>query len=139
MRRMVRCGRYLARLAALAVALGWAIPVIATPLEMAKLPVVEPFRCAVCHVESPENGGGTALNAFGADFLGNLRRWNAALADRDSDRDGCLNGVELGDSDGDGAADGNAERLVSNPGVADCGASLDVTTWGELKALFESR
>ena len=83
--------------------------------------------------------GRTPLNVFGADFLANLRRWDAALAGLDSDGDGCLNGVELGDSDGDGVADGNIERLTSNPGAADCGSSLDVTTWGSLKALFESR
>jgi hypothetical protein len=35
--------------------------------------------------------------------------------------------------------DGNIDRLTTNPGVADCGASLDPTSWGELKALFESR
>jgi len=135
---MVRYGSNAARFAALAVALGWAVPVLATPQDLAKVPIVEPFRCTICHVESPE-GGGTALNIFGTDFLGNLRRWNAALAELDSDGDGCLNGVELGDSDGDAVADGNADRLTSNPGVADCGSSLDVTTWGDLKALFESR
>jgi hypothetical protein len=136
---MVRGGNNLVRLAALAVALGWAIPVVATPQDLALLPICAPFRCLVCHVESPENGGGTTLNVFGAGFLANLRCWNAVLADQDSDRDGCLNGVELGDSDGDGVADGNIDRLTTNPGAADCGASPDVTTWGELKALFESR
>ncbi len=135
----MRFGNNLARLAALAVVLVWAIPVAATPQDMAKLPVFEPYRCAVCHVESPENGGDTTLNPFGNDFLANLRRWNLALAELDSDSDGCLNGVELGDSDGDAVADGNTDRLTSNPGAADCGSSLDVTTWGELKALFESR
>lgn len=125
--------------AALAVMLGYAGPVAATVTDMARLPIHEPFRCLICHVESPENGGGTALNLFGDAFLANLRAWNATLADLDSDRDGCLNGVELGDSDGDRVADGNIDRLATNPGVADCGSSLDATTWGELKALFESR
>jgi hypothetical protein len=139
MRRTVRDGNNLVRYAALAVALSWVIPVTATTLDMAKLPIVEPFRCAICHVESPEHGGGTALNLFGSDFLNNLRRWNADVADLDSDRDGCLNGVELGDSDGDRVADGNITFLSTNPGVADCGSSLDPTTWGDLKALFETR
>jgi hypothetical protein len=139
MRRMVRGRNNLVRLAAAAVVLGWAIPAGATIQNLALLPITEPFRCVVCHVESPENGGGTTLNAFGADFVTNLHVWDATLANQDSDRDGCLNGVELGDSDGDGAADGNIERLTTNPGAADCGASPDVTTWGELKALFESR
>jgi hypothetical protein len=139
MRRLVQGGINLVRLAAIAVVLNWALPVLATPQDMVGVPIFEPFRCLVCHLESPEHGGGTALNGFGNDYLANLRRWNAALAVLDSDRDGCLNGVELGDSDGDRVADGNIERLVSNPGVADCGSSLDATTWGELKALFESR
>jgi hypothetical protein len=139
MRRRDQGGINLVRLAAIAAGLLAAAPVLATSIDMAKLPIYEPFRCLVCHVDSPEHGGGTALNGFGSDFLANLRRWNATLALQDSDRDGCLNGVELGDSDGDRRPDGNIERLASNPGVADCGSSFDPTTWGELKALFESR
>jgi hypothetical protein len=124
--------------AAIAVTLCCGGPVAATVADMAGLPIQEPFRCAICHVGGPDTGG-AELNLFGADFLANLRVWNAALAELDSDRDGCLNGVELGDSDGDRVGDGNIVRLSTNPGVADCGASLDPTSWGELKALFESR
>jgi hypothetical protein len=139
MGRTDRYGNTLVRLAALAVVLGWAIPVVATTQDMALLPIYDPLRCLICHTENPEGGGETTLNVFGADFLANLRHWNGTLAEMDSDSDGCLNGVELGDSDGDGVADGNISRLTSNPGAADCGSSLDPTTWGELKALFESR
>jgi hypothetical protein len=139
MRRTGQSGKVRGQWAAIAVVLVCASPVVATSLDMAKLPLSEPFRCTVCHAENPEAGGGTELNVFGVDFLANLRVWNAALAELDSDRDGCLNGVELGDSDGDRVADGNIDHLTTNPGAADCGSSLDGATWGELKALFESR
>ncbi len=82
------------------------------------------------------------MNPFGVDFRGNNRVWNAVLAQMDSDDDGCLNGVELGDSDGDGQLDGNIHEENGNPGVADdcgSGALTDEVTWGALKALFSSR
>ena len=59
----------------------------------------------------------------------------------DSDGDGCLNGVELGDADANGQADGNVTALQSNPGNGtDCGSnSVDSTTWTELKGLFNRK
>jgi hypothetical protein len=116
-------------------------PVRATEADMALLPVVEPFRCLICHVEADPTAGSFALNVFGDDFLANGRRWDAALAVMDSDGDGCSNGVELGDADGDGIADGNVSTLTSNPGEhGDCGELvIDSRTWGALKSLFDRR
>ena len=77
---------------------------------------------------------------FGVDFLQNDRIWDAELAQMDSDGDGCLNGVEVGDSDGDGEADGNVTVQVGNPGVIDdCDSEslVDERTWTQLKALFD--
>lgn len=118
------------------VACAW--PALATNQDMSRLPIYEPYRCLICHVGDPGHGS-AVLNQFGNDYLANLRRWNASLAALDSDLDGCSNGVELGDVNGDMVIDGNIDRLASNPGAADCGSSHDATTWGELKALFESR
>lgn len=113
----------------------------ATEADMAQLPLVDPFQCLVCHTSDPSQTGSFALNVFGSAFLANGRVWDDALAAADSDNDGCLNGVELGDADGDGVLDGNVEELQSNPGDAsDCGGALvDARSWGELKALFDRR
>ena len=114
-------------------------PAAASEADLAQLPVVEPYRCLLCHVADPDQTGRTERNPFGRDYLDNLRTWNETLAALDSDGDGCTNGVELGDVDGDGSSDGNIDRLQSNPGVeTDCGgASVDSRTWGELKSLFD--
>jgi hypothetical protein len=119
-----------------------AVPaVLATEADMAKLPIIEPFQCAICHVDENPGTLQHELNVFGLDFLENDRLWNAALADLDSDSDGCTNGVELGDKDGSGFPDGNMTALTSNPGVVgDCGELvIDVRTWGALKRLFDRR
>ncbi len=74
------------------------------------------------------------------DFLANGRLWDSDLATLDSDNDGCLNGVEVGDSDGDGNSDGNVTEQAGNPGVFDdCGSGslVDEKTWGTLKAMFD--
>lgn len=113
----------------------------ATEDDMALLPVVEPFLCAVCHVTADPVAGDRDLNPFGADFLAAGRQWTSELASADSDGDGCTNGVELGDTDANGIADGNVTTLQSNPGDgADCGVnSVDPTTWTELKGLFDRK
>lgn len=129
----------LARDAVLVVAVFACSSAWATPEDMAKLPLTQPFQCLVCHQTNPDETGSFALNDFGADFLQNERVWNSALAAVDSDRDGCLNGVELGDVNGDGQTDGNVDDLSTNPGVEDCGATVDLQTWGTLKALFDNR
>lgn len=114
----------------------------ATEADMAKLPVTLPNLCLACHTVAAPVPGNQALNPFGADFLANGRIWDLDLANLDSDGDGCLNGVEVGDSDGDGNADGNVDRQAGNPGVADeCGSGylVDERTWGALKAMFDGR
>jgi len=125
----------------LGVCLG-AAPAQATQADMDKLPVTSPNLCLACHTsESP--GAGTAdLNVFGVDFLNNGRMWDSNLAQLDSDGDGCLNGVEVGDSDGDGYADGNVDEQAGNPGVpGNCGSGslVDEKTWDALKAMFDGR
>lgn len=111
----------------------------ATEDDLALLPVSEPFLCATCHVENDPILDST-LNVFGVDFLANDRKWDENLAQIDSDLDGCVNGVEIGDSDGNGTPDGNVVKQAGNPGVAgDCGseALVDEKTWGTLKAMFD--
>lgn len=113
---------------------------LATNLDMSRLPVVVPNLCLSCHTVVSPTAGNAALNAFGLDFRANGRVWDSNLAALDSDRDGCLNGVEVGDSDGDGDADGNVTSQAGNPGVADdCGSGplVDERTWGTLKAMFD--
>lgn len=113
----------------------------ATEADQALLPVVDPFQCLVCHTSVTPTALSHDLNLFGLDFLAAGRVWDADLAAEDSDGDGCLNGVELGDADADGQADGNVTTLQSNPGDGtDCGInSVDSTTWTELKGLFNRK
>jgi hypothetical protein len=113
----------------------------ATTGDMDQLPVSSRFECLNCHLDSQPTASSFELNAFGQDFLANDRLWDADLAQLDSDGDGCLNGVELGDSDGDGQPDVNVTAEMGNPGEVDeCGggALTDEVTWGALKALFDS-
>jgi len=120
---------------------GLSVVVDATTGDMEQLPVATRFGCKNCHVSSQPTPADFALNSFGQDFLNHNRLWNADLAQLDSDGDGCLNGVELGDSDGDGELDGNIIEETGNPGEADdCGggALTDEITWGAFKALFSS-
>jgi hypothetical protein len=113
---------------------------VATEEDMAQLPVVVPNLCLTCHNIMTPMPGETELNPFGADFLDNGRIWSPALAQLDSDEDGCLNGVEIGDVDGDGRADGNVDRQTGNPGIAgDCTTVVGERTWTALKALFDGR
>jgi len=115
---------------------------LATETDMARLPVSDPNLCQSCHsveIPTPVNFD---LNPFGIDYLANGRLWDSNLANLDSDGDGCLNGVEVGDSDGDGEPDGNVESQAGNPGVPDeCGSGslVDEKTWGALKAMFDGR
>jgi hypothetical protein len=111
----------------------------ATVTDAEKLPLTVRFGCLNCHQIAEPTAADHRLNAFGADFLANDRIWNETLAQLDSDGDGCLNGVELGDSDGDGIADGHVVEEAGNPGVADdcSGPTLDEATWGTLKAIFD--
>lgn len=115
-------------------------PALATDVDMARLPVTVPNNCLACHVVEIPSVGDAALNPFGDDFLANGRLWDANLANLDSDGDGCLNGVEVGDSDGDGEPDGNVDSQAGNPGVVDecnAGSLVDEKTWGALKAMFD--
>lgn len=113
----------------------------ANTTHMAQLPASATLGCANCHV------GGTAtqapsveMNGFGRDFKNNGNVWNWSLAQLDSDGDGCTNGVELGDADGNGIPDAHQTQQTSNPGSGgDCQPNtLDETTWGALKSLFNS-
>ncbi len=114
---------------------------IATEFDMNKLPVTAPNLCLSCHTADAPTVNDQDLNVFGLDFLANGRIWDLDLAQLDSDNDGCLNGVEVGDSDGDGSPDGNVTEQAGNPGVFDdCGSGplVDERTWGALKALFDA-
>ena len=112
----------------------------ATQEDMDRLPLINPYLCLTCHFSSDPNGGETSLNPFGTDFEINGRVWDYHLANLNSDGDGCLNGVEIGDSDGDGVVDGNVTEQAGNPGVQDnCGSGslVDEKTWDALKAMFD--
>jgi len=132
-------------LAATVMTVGLCVPVgdvLATEGDMALLPIAAPNLCLTCHLTATPTAGDRELNPFGVDFLANGRLWDANLANLDSDEDGCLNGVEVGDSDGDGFPDGNVEEQAGNPGVRDeCGGGslVDEKTWGTLKAMFDGR
>ena len=124
----------------LSVACLWIGTAGATEEDMGKLAVIIPHLCAACHVVEDPVVGNAALNPFGLDFLENGRIWDTDLAQLNSDGDGCLNGVELGDSDGDGVPDGNVTQQAGNPGVPDnCGSGslVDQRTWDALKAMFD--
>jgi hypothetical protein len=112
-----------------------------TEFDMNKLPVMAPNLCLACHTVDAPSVNDKEMNVFGLDFLANGRVWDLDLAQLDSDNDGCLNGVEVGDSDGDGNPDGNVTEQAGNPGVFDdCGSGplVDERTWGALKALFDA-
>jgi hypothetical protein len=118
----------------------WAPRAAATELDMDRLPVAAPNLCLTCHQVDAPSAGNAALNPFGVDFLAGGRVWDSNLASLDSDGDGCLNGVEVGDSDGDGNPDGNVSEQAGNPGVVDdCGSGslVDEKLWGTLKAMFD--
>jgi len=103
---------------------------------MNKIPVHERFRCALCHTVSAPDASNKALNLFGTAFRNNGDKWDATLANLDSDSDGYKNGLEIGDDDGDGTASITRER--SNPGdPLETPSSLDAHTWGVIKKLFE--
>jgi len=117
-------------------------PGLATEVDMARIPVSVPNLCLSCHMIDQPTAITFDLNPFGIDYLANGRIWDSNLANLDSDGDGCLNGVEVGDSDGDGEPDGNVESQAGNPGVPDeCGSGslVDEKTWGALKAMFDGR
>jgi hypothetical protein len=70
-----------------------------------QIPNGSKFQCLNCHTSS--NGG--SLNSFGTEIKNNFLTtknatgnviWNAALASKDSDKDGFTNGQELGDPQG---------------------------------------
>ena len=112
----------------------------ATEVDMARLPVTDPNLCLSCHLTVQPTPASFELNPFGVDYLANGRLWDSNLANLDSDGDGCLNGVEVGDSDGDGEPDGNVDSQAGNPGIPDdCGSGslVDEKTWGALKAMFD--
>jgi hypothetical protein len=102
---------------------------------MSRLPVYERYQCALCHTVAEPAVGSSELNAFGTDFHNNGDKWDATLADKDSDADGFKNGIELGDDEGDGIPNISKER--SNPGnPLDKPSSVDEESWGIIKKLF---
>ncbi|MBU1626388.1 formylglycine-generating enzyme family protein [bacterium] len=77
-----------------------------------KIPNGSVFSCDNCH-------GGTFMNDFGNDFLGNNNKWNQILASKDSDGDGYTNGAELQDPNGswfEGHPQPGDSNKVTNPG-----------------------
>jgi len=105
---------------------------------MGRLPVSSRFQCRICHTITAPAPGNAALNVFGVDFLANGSKWDAVLAARNSDTDGCSNGFELGDRDGNGVLDLGVTEEQSNPGVSnDCAVPISETTWGLIKKLFD--
>ena len=102
--------------------------------HMDVLPVHDHFKCKLCHASTVPSA--QDLNNFGLDFKANGYVWNNALAKKDSDGDGYLNGIELGDETGDGIPEISVER--SNPGdPLNYPNSIDKATWSAIKNLFE--
>jgi len=119
----------------LLVLLGSSATVWATPTLMEQLPVSSKFGCLICHNSAQPVSAD--LNVFGTAFEQNGKRWDAQLAARSSDTDGCTNGFELNDENGDGTPDDaslSTERY--NPGNDDCSLQITEKAWGQLKQLF---
>lgn len=122
-------------------ALALVAAVNANTTHMAQMPGSATWGCANCHVNGTSTQAPSVeTNSFGRDFRDNGMVWNRILAEKDSDGDGCLNGIELGDADGNGVPDAHQTQQTSNPGSGgDCQPStVDDTTWGALKSLFNS-
>ena len=84
--------------------------------DVKKIPGGKKFSCALCHSEDNYKGG---LSSFENDFKTNGMIWNAALAKKDSDGDGKLNGQELNDPDGKWKqGDADPSGPITNPGDA---------------------
>ena len=110
----------------------------ATQSDMEALPSYSVYGCILCHTST----SGGSLNAFGSDFNDNGRLWTYDLAIKDSDGDSCTNGSELGDVDGNVLLDEGITEESSNPGsMGDCSSAsiYDEVTWGQLKAMFDTR
>ena len=109
-----------------------------TEALMTKLPSSSRFSCLICHTTAAPTVESNDVNPFGVDFVANGLKWDAILAAKNSDGDGCPNGFELGDRDGDGRLDPGLTSEPGNPGdPGDCTVAIDAATWGELKKLFE--
>jgi hypothetical protein len=130
----------------LALVAGAAVVGLATTSDQSVLPIPpesSQFGCLNCHTLVQPTQSDHQLNPFGDDYLTAGRQWTPALAQQDSDEDGCTNGFELGDADGDGVLDQDEPGVSENgnPGEpGDCGgngALTDPQTWGALKALFQ--
>ena len=85
---------------------------LATEVDMARLPVTDPNLCLSCHLTVQPTPASFELNPFGVDYLANGRLWDSNLANLDSDGDGCLNGVEVGDSISFRSVPGNPRQSV---------------------------
>ena len=107
----------------------------ATTEQMQKLPASDRFGCLICHDTAAPVAAD--LNVFGTAFQENGLRWDAVLAGRSSDEDGCTNGFELGDEDGDGKLDSSVTLERYNPGNDDCELQIREKAWSELKKLFQ--
>jgi len=109
-----------------------------TEQMMGNLPSSSRFTCLICHTTVAPTTESNDINLFGVDFRANSYRWDAILAMKNSDGDGCPNGFELGDRDADGKLDAGLLMEPGNPGdPGDCTVAIDAATWGKLKKLFE--
>ena len=107
---------------------------------MVRLPTYLKFRCANCHISATPTLEANDLNLFGKDFKANGFIWDQTLAGKNSDKDRCSNGFELGDENGDGLVDlASTKEEHSNPGDPnDCSIALTDKTWGIIKNIFRS-
>jgi cysteine-rich repeat protein len=98
-----------ANLGPLVVTLLFSASAAATGSIMSAIPNSSQFGCGACHP------AGSSLNDFGQDLADNANQWSTVFA-IDSDLDGYINGIELGDPDGDGSAEPGAP--ISHPSDA---------------------
>ncbi|MFH1756233.1 MAG: hypothetical protein ABIA59_11095 [Candidatus Latescibacterota bacterium] len=140
--------RFAYRIAIIGLAIGaFAFPLVLllTPQDaggtdqyMIRLPTYLKFRCANCHATATPDLASKELNLFGKDFMENGFIWNQTLANKNSDKDRCTNGFELGDENGDGLVDQASTTVEnSNPGNPDdCSIAISNQTWGIIKEIF---
>lgn len=85
--------------------------------DVKKIPNGKKNSCENCHLPGTESKD--KLTQFGKDYDANGKKWDAALAQKDSDGDKMTNGQELGDPSGAWKkGDSDPSGAVFNPGNA---------------------
>jgi hypothetical protein len=86
-------------------------------MDVKQVPNGKKNSCANCH--QPGDKSSSKLTPFGNDYRENGKKWDATLANKDSDGDKMTNGEELGNPSGSWKkGDSEPDGPVFNPGDA---------------------